>query len=121
MKRLKQLNLLLTLENRREKDLITAYKVLRRLEKWTKKLTVWDTRESRGHGRKMKKEQVFTKRWRLATAWEKVVHAMTVHDFQAKFQSVFTLQALVRGFSALFSSTFTGPHHNIQNKTELVS
>lgn len=56
--RLRQLNLP-TLEHRRERDLIVLYDLLKQMEEVDKEgIITWDTRDSRDHGRKMKRTPV---------------------------------------------------------------
>ena len=91
--RLQRLNLP-TLEDRRERgDLITVYKALKGMGKVDREdLFIWDTRETRGHGGKLKKMNCrrdvknYSFPHRTVNAWNSLdkdnVLAKAIHDFK---------------------------------------
>ena len=94
-----QILCLTTLEQRRERgDLIPVYRVIKGLQKLGREnLLIWNTRDTRGHKTKLKKDNgrrdinKFSLLQGCVEAWnglEKgIVHAGTVHAFMAKLNT----------------------------------
>ena len=96
--RLAKLNLP-SLEERRERgDLITVYKAMREMEKIDRDdLFVWDTRETRGHGKKLKKTRCLRSikkhgfPYRCIDTWngleKDILNARNIHEFKDKLDN----------------------------------
>ena len=90
---------LTTLESRRERgDLINVYRMMHGMDKTGEDLLKRDTRITRGHGKKLKKERCvrdikkYSFPHRVITVWhgldEHTVNASSVHCFKARLDRV---------------------------------
>lgn len=89
-----------TLEQRRERgDLLTIYRIMKNMEILDREdLLIWDTRNTRGHGKKLKKDNYRrdVKRnsfpHRVVDVWnnldEKIVCAKTIHEFKTNLDNM---------------------------------